>query len=931
MSDPVATSHHATAPIGDAPVTLMLDGVEVTARTGEFLIAAAERAGVFIPRFCYHPRMKPVGMCRMCLVEVSGPRGATLQPACYVPVTDAMVVDTTSEKVKKAQDGVLEFLLVNHPLDCPVCDKGGECPLQDQTLAYGPGESRFVEEKRHWAKPMPISDLVLLDRERCIQCGRCTRFAAEIAGEAQIDFVGRGDQIEVGIFAEHPFSSYFSGNTVQICPVGALTASPYRFTARPWDLEQVESTCTTCAVGCRVAVQSSSNRLTRLLGVDSELVNQSWLCDKGRFGYEAGNSDERLTQPMIRGTGRDDVLEPTSWTRALSTVAERLTAIRSAKGPGAIGVLGGARLSNEDAYAWAKLAKSVIGTDSVDAQLGDGLPAELVLALPRATIEETCSAKVVVVLAGDLREELPVLHLRLRLAAVDDGLPIVEITPCPTALTPDAAATLHCRPGASPDVASALVSGGASPDDSYGETWNAALAALANAGDDGEGLVIVVGRASLAEHQGVVAQAAATFAAAWPKARFLPALRRGNVMGALDMGLAPGLLPGRVTLDEGRDWFEAAWGTVPAERGRDAVGILAALADGTMDALILVGSDPLSDFPDRALAAAALQQAGFVVAVDAFTSPSTEHADVVLPAVTAHERGGTTTNIEGRVTRLGQKILAPGQAWPDWMIAAELAELFGADLGANSVGELWDAIEQVAPSHAGVTRSVLESPSASDGVVVPLVASRVRIGRNRDAELQAIDPIATPGIEAIELQGAPIRSGFAQASGDRFSAAGNGEDVLVAVASAAASTSATSPTSAPSAAARPALISWPVVVSEMHVPPADSYSLRLVSGRRLYDDGVVVQACESLAALVPTTGLRSNPYDLDRLGISTGGRVRVKSARGALVLEAIADPVVPRGVAVVDFNLAAGDDALSGAADLVAAGEPVTDVRLETA
>src|SRR5215472_1165220 len=348
MPDPVVTSHHAIAHPADpeATVTFNLDGREVSARAGQFLIAAAEDAGVFIPRFCYHPRMKPVGMCRMCLVEVSGPRGFSLQPACYLPVADGMEVVTTSDKVKKAQDGVLELLLVNHPLDCPVCDKGGECPLQDQTLAYGPGESRFVEEKRHWAKPIPLSELVLLDRERCIQCGRCVRFAAEVAGEAQIDFLGRGDRVEVNVSDGHAFTSYFSGNTVQICPVGALTATPYRFTARPWDLDQVESTCTTCSVGCRVAVQSSQNRLTRLLGIDSDPVNQSWLCDKGRFAYEAVNSEERLTEPLVRTRGAGDALDelvPASWAVALEEAAAAITRVRTERGAEAIGVLGGAR------------------------------------------------------------------------------------------------------------------------------------------------------------------------------------------------------------------------------------------------------------------------------------------------------------------------------------------------------------------------------------------------------------------------------------------------------------------------------------------------------------------------------------------------------------------------------------------------------------
>ncbi len=302
-----ATPGGPVAPTGDetaAPgVSFTLDGRPAVAEPGEMLISAAERAGTYIPRFCYHPRMKPVGVCRMCLVEVSGPRGATLQPSCFIPVTEGMEVDTTSAKVKKAQDGVLEFLLVNHPLDCPVCDKGGECPLQDQTLAYGPGESRFVEEKRHFEKPIPISELVLLDRERCIQCARCTRFAEEVAGEAQIDFAGRGEQVEVATFPTEPFSSYFSGNTVQICPVGALTATPYRFTARPWDLDQVESTCTSCSLGCRVAVQSSANRLTRLLGIDSEPVNHGWLCDKGRFVFESVNGDEEPAGPAADTDG----------------------------------------------------------------------------------------------------------------------------------------------------------------------------------------------------------------------------------------------------------------------------------------------------------------------------------------------------------------------------------------------------------------------------------------------------------------------------------------------------------------------------------------------------------------------------------------------------------------------------------------------------
>jgi len=920
MADPVVISHHGIAPKVEAgsTVDITIDGRAVTAGAGEFLIAAAERAGVFIPRFCYHPRMKPVGMCRMCLVEVSGPRGATLQPACYVAVADGMDVVTTSEKVKKAQDGVLEMLLVNHPLDCPVCDKGGECPLQDQVLAYGPGESRFLEEKRHWAKPTPISELVLLDRERCIQCGRCVRFANEIAGEAQIDFLGRGDAVEVNVFEDHVFSSYFSGNTVQICPVGALTATPYRFTARPWDLDQVESTCTLCAFGCRVAVQSSANRITRLLGMDSDPVNQSWLCDKGRFAAEASNAESRLTEPMIRRNGN---LEPASWGEALALVAEKLSAARSGHGGAEnIGVIGGSRLSNEDAYAWAKLAKGILGTDSVDAQIGDGLPAEVVVSLPRATIDDACAAKCLVVLAGDLREELPVLFLRVRGAVVDHDVPLVELTSETGSLTELASASLAYRPGEAAAVVRALTAeagaaGSERPASVDEAGWTAAGEALGRAGADGDGVVVILGRPSLAEDGALVAEAAAAMAEAWPSARFLPALRRGNVMGAIDMGLAPGLLPGRVSLDDGRDWFGQAWGTVPAGRGRDTAGILEGLADGTMSTLVLVGADPLRDFPDAGLAAEAVEKAGFVVAVDGFISASAAQADVVLPAAIVHERSGTTTNIEGRVTRLGQKLVAPGQCWPDWMIVSELAERLGGELGVESISDIWDEIEKLAPSHAGLTRGALDAASARDGIIAPLAASPVALTRRLSPE--PFDPMATPGIESVEVQGAPPRSGGAvPTGGENAEASANGAHGA-----------------GPS---RPRSLRWPQSVAATTLPTADSYSVRLVSRRRLYDGGVLLGACDAMTALVPVAEVRVNPHDLEKLGVADGGSVRIKSGRGDVVLSAVVDESVTRGVVAIDFNLDGpsgnGSRAGSGsvAARLIDSRQAVVDVRMET-
>jgi NADH-quinone oxidoreductase subunit G len=966
----------------------VLDGRPATARPGEVVISAAERAGTYIPRFCYHPRMKPVGMCRMCLVEVSGPRGATLQPACFVGVAEGMEVTTTSDKVKKAQDGVLELLLVNHPLDCPVCDKGGECPLQDQTLAYGPGESRFVEEKRHFEKPVAISDLVLLDRERCIQCARCTRFADEIAGEPLIDFAGRGERVEVATFPDRPFSSYFSGNTVQICPVGALTATPYRFSARPWDLDQVESTCTTCAYGCRVAVQSSTNRLTRLLGLDADPVNQSWLCDKGRFVLESANGDEvaagprspavaggaedavaatapqavrtevvrgryagevrelgelrlgRLVEPLVR-KGAD--LVATGWAEALAAVAGGLGRARESGGPGAVAVVGGARCTNEGAYAWVKLAKGVLGTDSVDAQLGDGLPAELVLSLPRATIDEACGARTVLLLTGDVREELPVLFLRLRQAAVSGATSLVELSPRPTSLTAHAAVSLRTLPGEVAEVVEALLADRPSGTPTTSTRRPAEAADLARAGAllrsgggdgdaPGSGVVVVLGRPSLAEHAGVVASAARRLAAALPGARFLPALRRGNVMGALELGMAPGLLPGRVSLDSGAAWFRAAWGSVPERQGFDTAGSLRALAEGTGEvrALVLVGADVLGDFCDHDLARRALDAAEFVVVV-------TEHADVVLPAAVEHERAGTTTNVEGRVSHLGQKLVPPGQSWPDWMIAAELAAELGADLGFTSVPEVWDEIERVAPLFAGLSQAVLQSPGAHDGVVVPVRHDALR-GR-----VLPIDPIATPGVESVERQGPAPWIGLAEppvADEVEGRVVGGGRRAPH------AGTQGGKPLTRPDPGA--GIAAAVAGLEPPHMAPTDSYSCRLVSARTLYDSGNAVGHSPSLLPLVPGAAAHANPYDLDRLGARSGDAVVVRSARGSLTLACRADESVPRGVVAIDFNLppappgpvevatnagtvAGGTpDVRNAAAVLIDAAAAVTEVRLES-
>ena len=831
-------------------VTITVNGRAIEAQPGELLIEVAERGGNYIPRFCYHPRMEPVGYCRMCLVEVDSPRGATLQPACFLKVNDGMNVITDSEKVKKAQDGVLEFLLANHPLDCPVCDKGGECPLQDQTLAHGSGETRFIEEKRHFVKPVEIGELVLLDRERCIQCARCTRFADEVAGDAQIAFAGRGDLIEVATSPTQPFDSVFSGNTVQICPVGALTAKPYRFTARPWDLEQIESTCTTCAVGCRVAVQSSGNRLTRVLGVDSEPVNHGWLCDKGRYTIESidANGDAtdllhsatRVTQPLVR---RNDVLTPVSWGEALAEAASLLR--NAAAIDGGVGAIGGAALTNEGAFAWERFVRGVLRTDNIDAQYGDGLDPALLQALPKATIDDAANASVIVTLTGDLREELPILFLRLREAAVRYHRPIVELAFGASALRSVARVSLPVRPGEAHLVAQALGESGAAPQGLalHEHDLNEARQLI---GENGDGVVFVVGRPNIAEGAPVVEQAVRLLAQRYPQAKFLPALRRSNVNGALDMGLSPHLRAGR--------------GFERSATGRDTLAQLDALRAGEQKAVLLLGGCLLGNVLDVTGATDALANADVVV-VTGHGGATLAFANVVLPAVVQHERTGTVTNIEGRVTAVAPKIVAPGSAWPDVAIASELAEEFGQSIGLASVEQAARTIEET----TGYPALSVLGDVESDGVVVG--------DTEQPSTRKPLDPMAFPGIRSTETVGLGAHAGAVTVA-----------DV------------------AKAGAMAPATMSDVDTTEKLDVPLADAYSLRVNLSRRLYDNGVAVQGSPALANLKASSILQLNHFDLDRLGVETGDVVSVSGPRGSVRLPVALDDDVPRGVTEIAFG-----------------------------
>jgi len=963
-------------------VTVTIDGVEMEAAAGELVIKVAQDHGIYIPRFCWHERMKPVGMCRMCLVEIEGQRG--LPPACTATVTDGMVVNTQTPGVKKAQEGVLEFLLINHPLDCPVCDRGGECPLQDLTFGYGPGESRFVEEKRHFAKPIPISDLVLLDRERCILCARCTRFADEVAGDPLIQFVERGAQMQVLTFPDQPFISYFSGNTVQICPVGALLAAPYRFRARPWDLSSVETSCQLCSLNCRVALQSSADRLVRTLGVDSEPLNHGWLCDKGRFAFDYVHHADRIVDPQVRGIDGQRV--EGTWPEALDAAAAGLSGALDRGGPSSVAVIGGARGTNEDAYAWARFAKGVLRTDNVDCQMGDGLPAEVVTGMPRACLSDCDTARAIVLVAPDLKEELAVTYLRVKRAVVDLKVPLIEISATETGLTRYADVVLRHLPGEAASVAERLAaligpapkpapagpqespggeSGGHSGGESGGEgaaessavsateppgpsapaeppedpeaeskASEAAPAAISPAtdpaepgavssptgdaeaelqaaaerlrGKDGDErpVIVILGRPSLAE------PADATVAAAralrdLPGVRFLSALRRSNVHGGLDLGLAPGFLPGRVTLDAGRAWFEAAWGGVPAERGLDTAGILTAAAEGRLEALVLVGADPLSDFPDRDLARRALNTVPFIVAVDAFPTPSTDLAHVFLPVALAGEKRGTTTNLEGRLLRLARKVTPPGTAMEDWRVAGELALRLGVDFDLEAVDEVTDEIARLAPAHLGADAALLRG--AADGAVIPLgEVEELVLGGPSHPISPAAD--SDPGVIGGPIESLVVEQGSASAYG-----------------SAPASASGTTTLAPPSRTGAhpgegmtpPPVHRWDGSEARPTDGPAGGNGadagLRLWASRKLYSPGVTVTHSEAVAGLAAAGVARLHPDELSRLGMAPGAPLRVTSPRGAITVTADADKAVPPGI----VWLPAGE-----AADLIDVAKP---------
>ncbi|MPZ87508.1 MAG: NADH-quinone oxidoreductase subunit G [Nitriliruptorales bacterium] len=661
--------------------TVTIDGRELEVPKGTLVIRAAEQLGIIIPRFCDHPLLDPVAACRQCLVEIEGQRKP--MTSCSTQCTDGMVVKThlTSDLAREGQEAQLEFLLINHPLDCPQCDKGGECPLQDQSLAHGAPDSRFIDDKRRFEKPIPISPQILLDRERCVLCARCTRFSLEIAGDPFIELFERGALEQVAIYQDEPYHSYYSGNVVQICPVGALTADSYRFGARPFDLKSGASICNQCSNGCNLRVDTRRGEIQRQLARDNMAVNESWNCDKGRFGFEYVHHADRLREPAVR----DDLgnMRPTAWIAALRRAGAGLKAALDAGGPRAVGVLTGGRITDEDAYAASRFARDVLGTDNVDFRLRPRTDEEReVLSAVAGTVGPTYDqveqAPVVVVAGLETEEESPILHLRLRKAVRRHGQRIVVVGPVLGSL---AEISWHWIPtGAGQEAAVLSAMAGRSGHD--GDEIPADVASAVR--EAGGGLVVLAGE-RLAVSAGALPAAAGLAGSTGGRFAWVP--RRTNARGAVDAGLMPGLLPGGRRLHE-PGAVGATWSRVPQTEGLDTRGMLEAAARGELKALYCIGVDPVRDFEDPVLARAAIERVDMLIVQDLLPTDTTRYADVLLPAAASQERVGSFTTWEGRRQPFGRALYPQGLAQQDWDIVRQLARVLGADLG-------WESAEDV--------------------------------------------------------------------------------------------------------------------------------------------------------------------------------------------------------------------------------------------
>ena len=626
-------------------IKINVNGSEISSKPDQLIIEACEDSGIHIPRFCWHKRMDPVGMCRMCLVEIETPRGKALVPSCTTKVSEDLVVDTESDVVKKAQEGVLEFLLINHPLDCPVCDKAGECPLQDQTMAYGPGESRFVEDKRHFEKPIPISEIILLDRERCILCARCTRFSDEISGDPLIEFIQRGNKTQVNTFPDEPFRSYFSGNTVQICPVGALTSSSYRFKARPWDLKKVSSTSNCSSVGDSVELNVSQNKMLRILGEDNEFTNQGWLSDKGRYNFEYLHSDKRIEAPLlVKNSNKELTINET-----MELISNE---ILTSDNPN-ISFIVGHNSTNEEYYALNKFAENLnkVENENTVSNINFYLSDDYLYNgffnddYSLGEIKDLDSADTIILWAQDIKDNLPTLYLRIK-QAVRNGKKLLIFGHTNTAIKQLS-------------------------EEYYGENivtnnfeFNVEISDIPNLSKyiDGKDVLAIVGKASPLQNVNPIFQLVKHLDQN-SNLKILNCFSKGNTLGALqNLDIVKGLNEFITEFDSSKK-----------------------------NIVFTVGSNPVNNSIYSLKIKETLIDADFVVSLDLFKNETTELSDIILPTTTFGEKEGTFTNLEMRTLMQNKILPTPGSAlneWEYWLILSNkmnLLESYGTEAELNSM------------------------------------------------------------------------------------------------------------------------------------------------------------------------------------------------------------------------------------------------------
>ncbi|NQU36346.1 MAG: NADH-quinone oxidoreductase subunit G [Actinobacteria bacterium] len=751
------SSESSKGEITPPPVDLVsctIDGIGIQVPKGTLIIRAAEQIGIEIPRFCDHPLLSPAANCRMCLVEIVGQPKP--QPSCAIIVGPDMEIKTanTSTVADQAQRGVMEFLLINHPLDCPVCDKGGECPLQNQAMSHGNGESYFHGVKRTFPKPIAISTQILLDRERCVSCARCTRFSDEIAGDPLIELIDRGAQQQVGIADDKPFDSYFSGNTVQICPVGALTSKDYRFRARPFDLVSTPTACEHCASGCALRTDERRSKVMRRLAWDDPEVNEDWNCDKGRFAFRYLDED-RITHPLVRD--EDGQLVVASWPEAIAIAAEKLAAAR-----GTTGVITGGRVTREDAYAYAKFARIALHSDDIDfrvratsAEETDLLHASVAGSELGVTYAQLELSPMVLMVGLEPEEESPMIFLRLRKGVQAGTSKTAAISSWSSpGFTKTGGVVLAAAPGSEAEVLTAL---GANS-----TLLSAAAQDVAKALSE-DGAVILVGE-RLASQPGGISAAAKLAADTGASLAWVP--RRAGERGALDAGALAGLLPGGRPLTEAsaRAEVAAAWGIpaddLPAEAGLTLDGIIHALTtvpespaatdggdeivvdvEGAQDtdlvdvepaaedeefepritALVLAGVE-IDDFPNPDQFRLALYEATTVISLETRLSAVEAYADVVFPVAVDTERAGSYTDWEGRVRSFGQ-VMAEATSIPDGRVLAMLSDAMDAPIGSGEPLPLRRELDALG-SYVGPRAS---APTVSAPVVSAPVAGKARL------------------------------------------------------------------------------------------------------------------------------------------------------------------------------------------------------------